>query len=405
MATPDTLEDKRSTQGEDEDRSTRKLLIILFWTLGVAALFLLALLIWLLWPQQTTPPGQAAGYPIEVVTTIYGYGEGADELLRTPLGVAFSGNDNVWISNTGRSRVEQYTTDGTFVRMIGADDGAGKLIAPYGLTIDDAGGRVYVADYGSGFVQVYTTSGEYVGHLPADDQDLEVFGEGFTPYDVEIVEGRVVVSSNDGLYFFDTSGHVTSRWVGTVKKENVRGPEFGQFNFPDSFTVDPATGTFYVADTTNRRVVALSPEGQWLWVSGTPDSAGETTGFWQLPRSIQIGPDGNLYVVDTFRPDEDGMGAGHISVLSPEGELLAEFGRNGYEDGAFRFPDQIAFDTQDLWAIADRENNRVVIFRLRTPYPPPDEIEAGKYVGAVSNPWNTWSTPKSEREPSPSPQP
>jgi len=397
MATTDTLPEQRpAEEGDEEDRSSRRLLVVLLWILGIAALALLALLIWLLLPKSTTPPGQAAGYPIEVVTTIYGYGEKPEELLQTPLGVTFDSGGNIWISNTGKSRVEQYTTDGEFIRLVGAD-GEGKLFSPYGLTVDEATGRVYVADYGRGFVQVFTTSGEYVTHFPADDQDLAVFGESFTPFDVQVVDGRIVVTSNDGLYFFDDTGHVVDRWGGGKQGKNVRGSQFGEFNFPDSFTVDAISGTYYVADTMNRRIVALSPEGQWLWVSGTPDAGGQTTGFWQLPRSVQLGPDGNLYGVDTFRPDEDGMGTGHIVVLSPEGELLSEFGRSGSVDGAFSFPDQIAFDSQELWAMADRENNRVAIFRLLTPYPSPDEIEAEKYVGAVSHPYETWSTPKSER--------
>lgn len=398
-----TTESPPREHEEEEDQSSRKLLRVLFWILAIAAVALLALLIWLLWPKEAAPPGQAAGYPIEVVTTIYGYGEDPDELLRTPLGVAFDDSDHVWISNTGQSRVEQYTVDGGFVQLLGADPGPGQLFSPYGLAVDPAADRVYIADFGGSVVQVYSTTGAYVGHFPADDQDLDVFGDGFFPYHVQVVEGRIVVSSNDGLYFFDTTGHVVGTWVGKVKGNNVRGPQFGQFNFPDSFTVDPNTGTYYIADTMNRRVVAMSSQGQWLWTSGSPDVGGQIAGFWQLPRGIRVGPEGNVYVVDTFRPDGEGMGAGHIVVLSPEGELLSEFGRTGPQDGAFSFPDQLAFDSSELWAIADRENHRVVIFRLRTPYPAPSEIEASKYEGMISNVWNTWSTPKSEREPSPTP--
>lgn len=403
MATTETVQQQPAPQpGEDEDRTSRRLLKIMFWILAIAAIALVALLLWLLWPKET-PSSQAAGYPIEVVTTIYGYGDQPGELLRTPLGVAFDDEDNVWISNTGQSRVEQYTTDGDYIRTIGEEPGPGQLLSPYGLEVDPATDRVYVADFAGGFVQVYTTAGAYVGHFPADDQELKVFGDAFSPYDVQVIDGRVVVASNDGLYFFDANGNVVGRWVGRSGGKNIRGARFGQFNFPDSFTVDSETGTYYVADTMNRRVVAIDPSGQWMWVSGSPDSAGEITGFWQLPRSIQVGPDGNIYVVDTFRPDDEGMGVGHIVVLSPEGELLSEFGRAGYTDGSFSYPDQIAFDGGELWALADRENHRVVIFRLLTPYPEPTQIEAERYAGSLSHPTDAWSVPKAERTESPSP--
>jgi hypothetical protein len=155
-----------------------------------------------------------------------------------------------------------------FVRVVGADVGP-KLASPYGLDVDTNTDRVYVADYGAGLVQVFTTTGEYISHFPADDQKLKVFGDGFSPYDVQVVEGRIVVASNDGLYFFDTTGHVVSHWVGTSDGQNVRGPQFGQFNCPDSFTVDPSTGTYYVL-AMNRRIVAIGSDGRWLWASARP---------------------------------------------------------------------------------------------------------------------------------------
>jgi len=384
-------------ESESDDRSTRRMLTVLLLFLGIASLVLLGLLIWLLWPKPAaTPPGQAAGYPIHVVATIYGFGTQPDELLKTPLGVTFDAAGNVWISDTGQSRVEEYKPDGSYVQTMGAEDGPGKLYAPYGIAVDSGSDRVYVADFGARTVQVYTTSGRYITHFPADDQKLKVFGpDGFSPYDVQIVGSRVVVSSNDGLYFFDTEGHVVARWGGSIGKKSLRGAGLSMFNFPDSFVSDPKTGRIYVADTMNRRIVALDSAGNWLWVSGRPDVAGKIKGFWQLPRGIQIGPDGNLYIVDTFRPDQKGIGTGHIVVLSPDGQLLSEFGRTGSEDGAFEFPEQLALNSgKTMWAIADRENNRVVLFTIDTLLPKPDDLETPKYEKMVIRPENVWSTPQ-----------
>lgn len=383
-----------SQEGGGEDRSTRRLLWMLMLLLLGGAIALLVLLFWLLRPSPAAAPTAEGGYPIEVVTTIYGSGTEPNELIRTPLGVAFDQDGNVWVSNTGQSRVEQYTADGGFIRMVGDDEDAGQLFAPYGLAVDGSRGRVYVADYAGRAVQIFTTDGGYVGHFPADDQDLKVFGEdGFSPFDVELVQGRVVVASNDGLYFFDESGHVVSRWGGLRKGENVRGRDVGMFNFPDAIAADAETGRLYVADSLNRRIVALGAEGRWLWVSGKPDEGGQTMGFWGLPRGIQVGPDGNIYVVDTFRYSTKGMGEGHLAVLSPEGELLSLFGRSGIVDGSFNFPEQLAAGPDGLWAIADRENNRVVVFRLVTPYPEPSKLEGPKYEGMVDRPEDVWATP------------
>ncbi len=378
-----------------EERSTRRMLQALLGLLTVASVVLLALLFWLLRPTPPPrSPGEPAGYPILVVTSIYGYGDRPSEFLKNPLGVGFDGGGNVWVSDTGHSRVLVFTADGGLIRILGAEEGPGKLYTPYGIVADPDRDRVYVADWAGRNVKVYSTSGAYIGHLPADDQDLEVFGpNGFSPYDVQVLNGRVIVSSNDGLYFFDTDGHVVARWGG-----KVRGVKLGMFNFPDSFDVDPETGRVYVADTMNRRIVALDRQGRWLWVSGKPDERGQIMGFWQLPRGIQVGPDGNLYVVDTFRFDREGMGTGHIVTLSPDGTLLSEFGRAGSWEDAFNFPEQLAVSGDGLFAIADRENDRVILFRLG-PLPPPDDIEAQRYQTSLFSPKDVWATPSPAASP------
>jgi DNA-binding beta-propeller fold protein YncE len=379
----------------DEERGTRRLLTVLLVVLLLAAIALLALLFWLLRPEPRAAPSGPPGYPIRVVATVYGFGERPEELLRFPMGVAFDGMGNVWISNQGQSRVEQYTREGMFIRMVGHEPGPGRLAAPYGLAVDPARGRLYVADTAAGLIQVYTTDGAYVGHLPADDQDLGVFGpSGFTPYDVTIHEGRIIASSNDGLYFFSQEGRVVARWGATVDGENVRGSAMGAFNFPDALVVDPEDGTIYVADSGNRRVVAVDRNGFWRWVSGAPDEEGKIRSFWQLPRGIELGADGNLYVVDTFRFDPEGMGTGHLVVLSRNGKLISEFGRAGVEDGAFNYPEHLAATPDGgLWAIADRENHRVVLFELVPPYPEVDDLLAERYPKTFVRPDYVWVTP------------
>lgn len=397
MAAP-TEQIAREAPGPDQepsgDRTTRRILWFVLALLVIGSVALLALLLWLLRPAPAASPTAEGGYPIDVVTTIYGYGTEPNELVRTPLGVGFDDAGNVWISNTGQSRVEQYTSDGDYIRTVGEESGEGRLYGPYGIAVDSAAGRVYVADYTGRAVQVYTTEGDFVTHFPADDQELGVFGpDGFSPYDIELAGGRIVVASNDGLYFFDDSGHVIARWGATHERESIRGVGIGMFNFPDAIEADPETGRIYVADTLNRRIVALGAEGRWLWVSGRPDAKGKIKGFWQLPRGIALGEDGNLYVVDTFRYSGKGMGEGHLVVLSPEGELLSLFGRSGPGDGSFSFPEQLASGPDGLWAIADRSNNRVVIFRLITPYPEPSELEQPKYEGMLKQPTDVWSSP------------
>ncbi len=372
----------KAREEEGEEKRTRRLLLILLALLGAAALFLLFLLIWLLRPKPAPPPPGRAGYPIRVVRAIYGFGTGPGQLLRNPLGVAFDPDGNVWISDTGNSRVLVFTREGKFLRAVGTEE-PGRLSSPYGIAVDPASRRVYVADWTARAVFVFSTSGRYLERLPAPDQDPAVFGPlGFSPFDVQVMGEKVVTSSNDGLYFFDRTGHVVARWGGG----KGRGKALGEFNFPDAIAVDSKGGRIYVTDTLNRRVLALDSSGKVLWVAGKPDEAGKIVGFFQLPRAVLLGPDGKLYVVDTFRFHREGIGVGHIVVLSPEGELLSEFGRAGTEEDSFSFPEKMAAGPGGLFALADRENHRVLLFRLVEPYPTPQPTEAENYSRSFQRP-------------------
>lgn len=359
----------------DDMISSRRLLYILMGVLAAAAIALLVLIVWLLRPEPVVEEAAVAdGCPMEVTRSIYGYGIEPGELLVKPLGVAVDDDGNVWVADTGNARVVQFDSGGGLVRIIGDGDDPGRLSSPYGLSFSADGQRLYIADWTRREVVVYTTDGRYIESLPAAEQDLEVFGpDGFSPYDVHVRGAEIVVSSNDGLYFFDRSGMVVDRWGG-----ETRGSGVGEFAFPDAFAIDPTSGDFYVADTLNRRVVALDDEGNVLWISGQPDQDGQIVGFWQLPRSVVVGQDGMIYVTDTFRAQNDCAGTGHIVVLDPTGALVGEFGAAGRTEGTFSFPEKMAVAADGSFAIADRENNRAALFTVG-PMPPADSLEQSTY--------------------------
>ncbi|NIA24578.1 MAG: hypothetical protein GWP04_03315 [Gammaproteobacteria bacterium] len=357
-----------------EQTAIRRLLYALIGVLSIAAVALLAVLVWLVRPQPTSTVVAVEGCPMEISRSIYGFGAKPTDLLDQPLAVTFDGAGNVWISDTGNSRVVEFGPDGKLIRFVGDDSDTGRLHSPYGLSFSSDFQRLYVADWTRREVVVYSADGRYIESLPAADQGLAVFGpDGFSPYDVHVVGSQIVVASNDGLYFFDKSGHVVDRWGG-----ELRGSEVGSFAFPNGVAIDPATGNLYVADTLNRRVVALDGEGNVLWASGKRDEEGKIVGFWQLPRSVVVGPDGLVYVTDTFRAQDRCAGVGHIVVLKPTGELVSEFGAAGTSEDSFSFPEKMAMGPDGTFGIADRENNRVVLFSV-DPLPPADPDEVSLY--------------------------
>ena len=390
---PDTAVGPDPSGPPDEDKLTRRLLYFLAGLLMIAGLALLVVLFFLLRPKTEAPTTAAEGYPIIPVMSLVAFGGDIQDLLNKPLSATFDSGSNVWVSDTGNSRLLVFAEDGSSLRQIGNVEGPGQLIQPYGIALDENAGNVYVADFGAGKIQVFTLEGAYVTSIPNAKVDLKQFGpDGFFPYDVKVLGDRIVASSNNGLYFFSKDGSLINRW-GT----RDRGIGYTQFNFPDAFTVDCTKDIVYVADSLNKRIVALNSDGVVRWISGTPDEGQKITGFWQLPRGITLGPDGNLYVVDTFRTVETGVGDGYFVVLSPSGDLVSAFGRTGDEEDSFSFPEHVAFNGEDLWAVADREHNRVLLFKL-APLPAPGEqntqeypvsFDAGPFPDAVARPMQT----------------
>src|SRR3990172_815055 len=78
--------------------------------------------------------------------SIYGYGTKEDEMLYRPTDVAFDEDGNIYIADTGRSRVLVFRSTGQFSRKIGKKGtGKGELIEPVGVSVSKDG-RLYVAD-------------------------------------------------------------------------------------------------------------------------------------------------------------------------------------------------------------------------------------------------------------------
>jgi hypothetical protein len=76
-------------------------------------------------------------------------------------------------------------------------------------------------------------------------------------------------------------------------------------------------------------------------------------GQFYKPFDISLDSDGNVYVADS--------GNNRIQKYSPEGELLASYGRKGQGPGEFQIMGGIAVDNQGQMYVTDRSTNRLKI--------------------------------------------
>ena len=188
----------------------------------------------------------------------------------------------------------------------------------------------------------------------AADPDPETISVGFN------AELTARLLPNSGPYgLFDRAGAGRGR---------------GQFKQPRGIAVSPDGTTVYVVDMGNLRVERYGADGQFVGIwGGSDDPAGITfaTEFEQGPTGIAVGPDGLVYVADTW---------GHrVVVLDPSGRQIREFGTNGDTGDAptadgfeslFFGPRALAVSDTDIdeLYVVDTGNERVQVFGLDGTY-------------------------------------
>ncbi len=153
-----------------------------------------------------------------------------------PRDIAIDRAGNIYVSDTGNKRIQEFTPDGKFVAMWGGfGSDKGKFDEPVGLAID-AKGNIYVADTWNQRIQKFSPNHEFL--LSWDVPVWESKSVVYKPY--------IAVDGNDRVF---------------------------------------------VTDPENARVLVFTSDGKLLYTFGGPDTLA-------LPNGIAIGPNGKIYVAD-----------------------------------------------------------------------------------------------------------
>jgi DNA-binding beta-propeller fold protein YncE len=173
----------------------------------------------------------------------------------------------------------------------------------------------------------------------------------------------LAVASDGSIYVSDTGNHrilhmtndgdVLHTWgIFTDGSQVEGGAPPGTFYEPWGIAIGPE-GSVYVADTWNHRVQKFSSDGQFLTQWGSFGQAETGTAFWG-PRDIAVDESGRVLVTDT--------GNKRIVIFDLDGNYITEFGGAGLLAGQFDEPVSLAVDEDGLIYVTDTWNQRIQVF-------------------------------------------
>ena len=280
------------------------------------------------------------GLPVQVKVTprfIFNIYEGKNKLVR-PLGISKDRNNLVYVSNNDGQSVEVFTANGRSKRSLGGrGQQPGEFLYPYGIGILP-NGNLIVSETGNSRVQELTPQGKYVKTFVGTENSLDL-GK----------PGPIYVDSKGHVYIGDLSGSQ----VLVLNQDAELLHKIKNISYPHGIAVDEENRKLYISDAKEVRIKVFSLDKLENGPVAVIENYLPGQRFSML-RGLAVDNLGRLYVVDTI--------VNAIRVFDKNGSYLFSFGRQGFGDGEFLFPNQIFADNSGKIFISDWGNNRVQVW-------------------------------------------
>ena len=277
--------------------------------------------------EDTLPSHTEAG----TITTVAGTGRSgyngdggaatAAQLL-VPTSVAMDGVGNLYIADTGNSRIRKVDITGIITTVAGTgepgfsgDDGAAtevQLSVPEGVAVDGAG-NLYIADTGNSRIRKVDSTGVITTVAGGGGASLGVGvpaiqAQLFSPRDVTVDRDSNLYIADNVILKIDSAGIITTV-TGTIEIYGGGHSALG-LGFPTGMAMDGA-GNLYVASTGHRVIRKIDPAGIVTTVAGiyephvfgwggfSGDGGPATEARLSVPEGVAVDGAGNLYIADT----------------------------------------------------------------------------------------------------------
>lgn len=309
--------------------------------------------------------------------------------LLDPYGVTLDASNNVYIADTGNSRVREVTAAnghistvaGTGIPSFNGDGGAATsawIFWPYGTFID-VSGNIYIADTGNSRIREVSAANGHISTV-AGTVTAGYNGDGMAATSAELQEpGAVYVDPSGNIYISDTqnnrirlvsaaTGHIsTIAGNGTFGYSGDGGvATSSELAFPQGFAFD-SSGNLFISDVSNDVVRTLSASTGDIstFAGGTHGFSGDgglaTSSEINGPTGVAVDSSGNLYISDTNNARIRKVNAltGDISTFAGNGTANYGGDSGAATNAELNGPEGMAVDSSGNLYIADNANCRI----------------------------------------------
>jgi DNA-binding beta-propeller fold protein YncE len=201
--------------------------------------------------------------------------------------------------------------------------GSGKMQRPTNVTIDTDGTK-YITDLGRNQVLVYDRADSFVTAFGAKDE--------FKPVDTAIAGERLYVVDIEHFEVW-----VLNKRSGKLLfKFGTPGSAEGGLHQPTNLAIGP-DGDVYIVETGNFRVSRFTPEGKYVRSIG---EAGQAAGQFARPKGIAIDRSGRLFVGDAAFQN--------VQIIDASGRPLMAFGQPADGSQGLNLPAGVSIDYDNL---------------------------------------------------------
>ncbi len=227
------------------------------------------------YPQEVVQPDPEGGLtpPLQPLMQFGNVGQ-----MKTPAGVAIDTEGNIWVTDSERDRVQEYSESGDFIRQFGEPgSGSGQLSSPQNIALDSKG-DIYVADSGDDRIEEFSSSGE----------QIRTFGSSALKGGQLLVPSGIALDWSGNVWVLNAAGASGDRIVefsgegSELHKFGTNGTGEGQLG--KAYGLAISGGNLYVAEEENSRVQEFSTSSEHLGkFEGQFDKAGSGEGESNKP--------------------------------------------------------------------------------------------------------------------------